>query len=68
MEPLINLALLLFGAKVGGVVFSRLKQPSIVGELVAGLILGPSLLALVSPDNLINVVSELGLLFLILLC
>ena len=67
MNNLINLALLLFGAKVGGVIFSKLKQPSIVGELVAGIILGPSILALVGPSNLLTVVSDLGLLFLILL-
>jgi len=67
MDPLIDLALLLFGAKLGGVLFSKLKQPSVIGELIAGLVLGPSLLALVKPSNLVSVVSDLGLLFLILL-
>lgn len=67
MYPLVDLALLLFGAKLGGILFSKLKQPSVVGELIAGIILGPSLLALVRPSNLVTVVSDLGLLFLILL-
>lgn len=67
MDPLIDLALLLFGAKLGGVLFSKLKQPSVIGELIAGLVLGPSLLALVKPSNLVSVVGDLGLLFLILL-
>ncbi|MFH1237038.1 MAG: cation:proton antiporter [Candidatus Aenigmatarchaeota archaeon] len=67
MEPLLDLALLLFGAKLGGILFSKLKQPSVIGELVAGIILGPSLLALVNPSDLVKVVSDLGLLFMILL-
>ena len=67
MDPLLGLAILLFGAKVGGILFSKLKQPSVIGELVAGIILGPSLLAVVGPSNLITVISDLGLLFMILL-
>jgi Kef-type K+ transport system membrane component KefB len=67
MDPLIDLALLLFGAKLGGIIFSKLRQPSVAGELIAGLILGPSLLALVNPTGLVKAVSDLGLLFLILL-
>jgi Kef-type K+ transport system membrane component KefB len=67
MMPVVDLALLLFGAKLGGIVFKKLKQPSVVGELIAGIVLGPSLLALVSPSSLVSMVSDLGLLFLILL-
>ncbi|MBN1896499.1 MAG: cation:proton antiporter [Candidatus Aenigmarchaeota archaeon] len=67
MSPLIDLALLLFGAKLGGILFSKIKQPSIVGELIAGIILGPSLLAIVNTSSLVTSVADLGLLFLILL-
>ena len=67
MDPLVDLALLLFGAKLGGILFSKLKQPSVIGELIAGIILGPSLLAIVNPSGLVTVVSDLGLLFMILL-
>jgi len=67
MDPLIDLALLLFGAKLGGILFSKLKQPSVAGELIAGIILGPSLLAFVKPSTLVSTVSDLGLLFLVLL-
>ena len=34
MSPLLDLALLLFGAKLGGILFTKIKQPSVVGELV----------------------------------
>lgn len=67
MNPLIDLALLLFGAKLGGIMFAKIKQPSVAGEIIAGIILGPSLLALVKPSGLVSAVSDLGLLFLILL-
>jgi Kef-type K+ transport system membrane component KefB len=67
MDTLIDLALLLFGAKVGGIIFSKLRQPSVMGELIAGIILGPSLLSLVNNSSLVEAVSHLGLLFLILL-
>jgi Kef-type K+ transport system membrane component KefB len=68
LDPLLGLALLLFGAKVGGILFSKLKQPSVIGELVAGIILGPSLLAMIDPsNNFIMTIKELGLLFMILL-
>ena len=68
LNPLLGLALLLFGAKVGGILLGKLKQPSVIGELVAGIVLGPSLLALVDPTNeFIMIIKELGLLFMILL-
>jgi len=68
LNPLLSLALLLFGAKIGGILLGKLKQPSVIGELVAGIVLGPSLLALVDPANeFIITIKELGLLFMILL-
>ncbi len=40
----LNLSLLIAAAKAGGWVAVRLRQPAVLGELLAGLILGPSLL------------------------
>ncbi|WP_439630531.1 cation:proton antiporter domain-containing protein [Gemmata sp.] len=37
-------------ARTFGALARRLKQPSVVGEIVAGLLLGPSLLGWVAPD------------------
>lgn len=62
-----DLALLLFGAKVGGIVFHKLKQPSLAGELLAGIILGSSLLGIVNSSQIVEVISQLGLMFLVLL-
>ncbi len=62
-----DLALLLFGAKVGGIVFHKLKQPSLAGELISGIILGSSLLGIVKTSQIVEVISQLGLMFLVLL-
>ncbi len=68
MDLLLGLALLLFCAKVGGILISKLKQPSVIGELIAGIVLGPSLFAVVDPTNeFVKAISELGLFFMILL-
>jgi len=62
-----DLALLLLGAKVGGTIFNKLHQPSLVGELLAGIILGSSVLGIVKPSSIVNATSQLGLMFLVLL-
>lgn len=68
MDLLLGFALLLFCAKVGGILISKLKQPSVIGELIAGIVLGPSILAIVDPANtFVATVKELGLLFMILM-
>jgi Kef-type K+ transport system membrane component KefB len=48
---LLQLVLVLAGAKLGAEVFRRLGQPALVGEIMVGLLLGPSLLS-VLPDFL----------------
>lgn len=49
MELIITLLVLLIASKVFGEVFERFKQPAIVGELLAGIILGPTLLNMIDP-------------------
>ena len=44
--------LLVFGsAKLLDEIFERLKRPGIVGQIVAGVLLGPSVLGWLAPDN-----------------
>ena len=45
----IGLALLLLAAHGVGSVFARFRQPAAIGEIVGGLLLGPSALAAISP-------------------
>jgi Kef-type K+ transport system membrane component KefB len=49
---LLALAVILVAARAVGLVFRRLGQPPVVGEVVAGILLGPSLLGRVSPAAL----------------
>ena len=46
-------------------VFERLRQPAVVGELLAGVILGPSLLAILHPSELTRGLAEIGAIFLL---
>jgi Kef-type K+ transport system membrane component KefB len=43
------LLLLLFTAHVLGHLFSRLRQPRVIGEILAGVVLGPSVLGYIAP-------------------
>src|SRR5919204_3938203 len=47
--------------------FPRVKLPSVVLEIVAGIIIGPSVLGIVHVDEAIQVVSVIGLAFLLFL-
>src|SRR3954469_7912966 len=47
---LIQLAVIIAAARVFGALARALKQPAVVGEIVAGLLLGPSLLGWVAPE------------------
>lgn len=58
--------LLVFGsAKLLGEVFERLSLPGMVGEILAGIIIGPSLLQWLKPTEVLSALAELGVLFLL---
>lgn len=64
-ETLTDLFLVLLAAKLGDEVFKRIGQPAIVGEILAGVLVGPSLLGLVEPGEVLEVFAELGVVFLL---
>jgi len=45
-----QLVVLMLVGRLLGEVMSRLRQPSVMGQLIAGLLLGPSLFGLLLPD------------------
>jgi Kef-type K+ transport system membrane component KefB len=49
LHVLLALAAIIVAARVLGVVFRRLGQPQVIGEVVAGIVLGPSLLGQFAP-------------------
>ncbi len=63
---LILLILLLF-AKVFGEICERFGIPALTGEILAGLLLGPTILGLVHDSTEIHAVSDLGVLMLIVM-
>src|SRR5207247_3649495 len=67
MDILLSLLLLLLAARASGELAQRLKLPALLGEILAGVVLGPSLLRLVSPDAGITLLANLGIFFIVYL-
>src|SRR4051812_34485703 len=58
--------LLIFGlSKLLSELFERLGQPGLVGEILAGVTLGPAVLNWIHPNQVLEALSELGILFLL---
>jgi Kef-type K+ transport system membrane component KefB len=75
VATLIQLIVIVLAARVANIVFRRLGQPGVIGEIVAGLLLGPSLFGHLLPDLShrlfagpaavpIQIISQLGLILL----
>ena len=59
-EILKDLAIIFICAKGVGLLARRLKAPMVVGEIIAGLLIGPCLLGIVQPTDFINKMAEIG--------
>jgi len=59
------LAVILLTAQVFGLVFKRLGIPAVLGEVSAGIVLGPSLLGIVEFNDAIKVLAEIGIILLL---
>ena len=75
---LIQLGTILLIARLVGLLFKRINQPQVVGEMVAGILLGPSFLGWLSPPTMaalfppeslgfLNALGQVGLLVFIFL-
>jgi Kef-type K+ transport system membrane component KefB len=62
---LADLFFVLLAAKLGDEVFKRIGQPVIVGEILGGVLVGPSVLGLVEIGEVLRVFSELGVVVLL---
>ena len=63
----ISIVIILVSARILGEIAQRFHQPALVGEILAGIILGPSLLLIVVPNEDLVVLSELAVFFLMFL-
>lgn len=61
---LFDLAIILLCANIGGIIAVRLKQPSVLGQILAGLLIGPSVFGLIGQSEFIASYSEIGVLLL----
>ncbi len=59
-----DLAIILISAKLCGLLAAKLKAPQVVGEIIAGLLIGPSVLGLVQQTELISGMAEIGVVLL----
>lgn len=62
---LIQLVLILFAAKVFGEIASYLQIPTVIGELIAGIFIGPSVLNLIELSAPINLLAQMGIILLL---
>jgi Kef-type K+ transport system membrane component KefB len=60
----LNLLLVMVIIWTAGVICRKIKQPALLGELLAGIILGPALFNIIQPDDTLKVLSDLGVFFL----
>ncbi len=64
---IVSLLILLLTAKVMGEMLERFGQPAMIGEVLAGVILGPSLFNIIPGVGDLKVIAELGVFMLIVL-
>lgn len=63
-EFLLILAVILLSTKVFGLISERVHMPQVVGALLAGVVLGPSVLGLVEETDFLLKTSEIGVILL----
>src|SRR3990172_5620169 len=65
-RALLDILVVLVAAKVAAEIADRVGVPAVVGEIVAGVLIGPSVLDLVHPSDALSTLAELGVILLLL--
>lgn len=60
-----DFAIILVVAKVAAELFERVKVPAVLGEIIAGIVIGPSMLGLVEPTDALRILAEVGVIILL---
>jgi len=66
-EAILFIAVLVIASKLGGELLHRIGQPTILGNVLAGIIVGPAFLAIVHPIEAIELFVSIGVFFLFFL-
>ncbi|MCB1755011.1 MAG: cation:proton antiporter [Gammaproteobacteria bacterium] len=61
----LHLLIILLAARIFGEIAVRIGAPSVIGELLAGIVLGPSLLGWLQVDEVIRLLAEIGIILLL---
>lgn len=59
-----DLAVIFLSAKVFGLAAQKLKAPQVVGEIIAGLLIGPSIFGFVGQSDFLSMMAEIGVILL----
>ena len=59
-----DLAIIIIAAKLCGIAARKCKAPQVVGEIVAGLLIGPSILGWVDQSEFLIQMAEVGVILL----
>lgn len=62
---LLHLAIIILFSKILGAVSRKLKQPPVVGMLLLGIVLGPTVLHFIELNEIIEWIAKIGVLFLL---
>ncbi|HIH03383.1 MAG TPA: cation:proton antiporter, partial [Methanoregulaceae archaeon] len=60
-----QMSLLLFVALAGYLVASRINQSAVIGEILVGILVGPSVLGLITYTDFVGSLAQLGAIFLL---
>ena len=64
---ILQIVIILLATKIAGQVSVRLGQPSVLGKILVGIILGPALLGWVQDTEILTIFSQIGVLLLMFL-
>jgi len=67
LEAILFLAVLVLAAKIFGELMHRINQPTIIGNVLAGIVVGPAMFAIVQPIDEIELFVSIGVFFLFFL-
>ena len=59
-----DLAIIIIAAKVCGIIARKLHAPQVVGQIIAGLLIGPCVLGFVSQTDFLMQMAEVGVILL----
>ena len=67
MDVFLELAVILIVAKLFGYIATKVKMPGALGQLIGGMLIGPSILSIVSYSEGVHLISEMGIVLLLFL-